>query len=482
MSRRWSLLVVTPSRAHPFDIPTGRTLLVGRSRHAQLVLDEHGVAERHLSLVPRDEGLRLELPSGAGAVRVNDVVVSAATVLEVGDEVGLGPCSLVVLPGEVPVRPKVRLGSHDALMMQLSDALVRGGRSRPVGLVLVGLPHLNAAARQALVRRLFEESQRIDSTVRWSEYAPDVLGAVVAEVAPSKWNELLQDLTAAAGQRARVGASHSSVDGLGTEQLIEVAMEQLIDEGQGRDEPAFFDAGMVRLVAKAETLAARPGAVLLSGPSGSGRRTLARLMARSAGVELRVVRELQTTGGSLLVEDAQLFEPTKLAAWAHARTVAGERTFLVSTGFISGLALHLAVPGLAARPGDVVPLAETFLAQARRRVGRPRLALGSEALGLLEAYGWPGNVRELRNVMVRAARAAVRDEVGRDALPEALVQGGPTESLKGALRATERELMLEALSRTRWNVSAAAVRLGLPRRTVVYRMKKLGLRRPARST
>jgi transcriptional regulator with GAF, ATPase, and Fis domain len=48
------------------------------------------------------------------------------------------------------------------------------------------------------------------------------------------------------------------------------------------------------------------------------------------------------------------------------------------------------------------------------------------------------------------------------------------------MKAAERELLLEALARTRWNVTAAASRLGVPRRTVVYRMGKLGLKRPAR--
>ena len=67
-----------------------------------------------------------------------------------------------------------------------------------------------------------------------------------------------------------------------------------------------------------------------------------------------------------------------------------------------------------------------------------------------------------------------------DALPERLTHEAPAESLRGALKATERELLLEALGRTRWNVTAAATRLGLPRRTVVYRMSRLGLKRPAR--
>jgi DNA-binding NtrC family response regulator len=125
-------------------------------------------------------------------------------------------------------------------------------------------------------------------------------------------------------------------------------------------------------------------------------------------------------------------------------------------------------------------LAEAFLARARLVLGRPRLHLGPEAQALLRAWWWPGNVRELKNVVFRAARAAVRDEVGRDSLPATITAAAPAQSLKGAMRAAEREVLLEALARTRWNVTAAASRLGMPRRTVVYRMARLGLRRPAR--
>jgi transcriptional regulator with AAA-type ATPase domain len=140
----------------------------------------------------------------------------------------------------------------------------------------------------------------------------------------------------------------------------------------------------------------------------------------------------------------------------------------------------LALPPLYARPSEVPVMAEAFLAQARVLLGRPRLHLAPEALPLLTAFRWPGNVLELRNVMFRAARAAVRDEVGKDSLPLALSSIAPVENLRGAMESAERELLLEALSRTRWNVSAAAGRLGMARRTVVYRMQRLGLKRPAR--
>ena len=99
---------------------------------------------------------------------------------------------------------------------------------------------------------------------------------------------------------------------------------------------------------------------------------------------------------------------------------------------------------------------------------------------MLQAWRWPGNVRELANVLARAARAAVRDELGRDALPSQLSIEAPADDFRGAMESAERELLLETLARTRWNVSAAATRLGMPRRTIVHRMAKLGLKRPAR--
>ena len=70
--------------------------------------------------------------------------------------------------------------------------------------------------------------------------------------------------------------------------------------------------------------------------------------------------------------------------------------------------------------------------------------------------------------------------IGRDALPTRLSTEAPADDFKGAMQSAEREVLLETLARTRWNVTAAATRLGMPRRTIVHRMAKLGLKRPAR--
>jgi sigma-54-dependent transcriptional regulator len=168
--------------------------------------------------------------------------------------------------------------------------------------------------------------------------------------------------------------------------------------------------------------------------------------------------------------------PEALTLVASARG----RVLATSSKVPRGFEAVLQVPPLHARPLDVPAMADAFLGRARVVLGRPRLHLGPDALPLLASWAWPGNVRELKNVMFRAARAAVRDEVSRDSLPGALSALAPREDLRGAMLTAEREALLDALARTRWNVTAAATRLGMPRRTLVYRMARLGLKRPAR--
>ena len=134
------------------------------------------------------------------------------------------------------------------------------------------------------------------------------------------------------------------------------------------------------------------------------------------------------------------------------------------------------LPPLRQRAGDIGPLVDHFF----RGAGRDPIELPMALVARWETERWPGNVRELANVLAHAARAAVRDEIGRDALPARMSTETPADDFRGAMKSAEREVLLETLARTRWNVSAAATRLGMPRRTIVHRMAKLGLKRPAR--
>jgi DNA-binding NtrC family response regulator len=115
--------------------------------------------------------------------------------------------------------------------------------------------------------------------------------------------------------------------------------------------------------------------------------------------------------------------------------------------------------------------------------------LSAEARSTIARYDWPGNVRELKNAIERASMISATDEVHRSSLPAAIthetIRGANAGSirsmdLRGSLKMAERDALLKTLAGTRWNVTQAAKRLGLPRRTVVYRMSRLGLRRPGR--
>lgn len=488
---RWSLLVVTPARTWPVELVAGRTTVVGRGASATVDLRHPSVSERHVSVVARDEGLLLEVLRGAGEVWLNDVPLSGQALVQPGDEVRLGEARLVAMA--VPALPaaRPRLATHDELMTHLEEELQRAGLARPVAVVLVSAPALNVAARQALTRRVVDDVAKAGIVATWGEVAGDLLLAVLPEAGSRQLADVTARLPGVAGPRAKVVVATSPQDGFDAETLVGAAWARLLDSGDEGLEPTWADPVTVRLAALMESdgLVEGEGHVCVVGPGGAGRRTLLGVLARVAGVPLREVSAtdmpaldaaLSTGRGEwLLVREVDSLPPE-----AVAELVKRVKTRLLVTARRApapGLfEVVVEVPPLHARPLDVAALAEVFVARARRLLGRPRLTLGAEARSLLGAWRWPGNVRELENALLRAARLSVRDEVGRDSLPERLSAGAPAEDYRGALKAAEREVLLEALARTRWNVTAAATRLGMPRRTVVHRMAKLGLKRPSR--
>jgi DNA-binding protein Fis len=474
---RWSALVTTPERIFPVELSTSRPSVVGRGRASLIDLNDPGVAERHLSLVVRDDGVVVELLRGGGEVRLNEVHLSASTVLRAGDCLSLGASSLTIVAHAETGWVMPTLLSGDALMTRLRDELERAGARRLVCLVLVNVPALNVAARQVLLRRVMEAVAGVNIVASWGEVTSDLLGVVLPEVEKNVLTALETNLPAVAGPRAKVAFAMSRRDGFEADALLEAAFERLIGPVQGR-EPVLVDPVMVRL---ASVAAGARLPLLVYGPSGSGRATLARFAAAvqlevNAGDSVALEAALEAEGPVLVREVSRLERSAVDALLARA----GARLLATADRPVAGFASVIEVPGLSARREDILPLAEQFLSEARIRLGRPKLMLGPEARQALASWRWPGNVRELRNVMVWAAKASVRDEVGPDALPARLSAQAPADDFRGALRSAERELLLEALARTQWNVTAAAARLGLARRTVVFRMSKLGLKRPAR--
>jgi formate hydrogenlyase transcriptional activator len=141
------------------------------------------------------------------------------------------------------------------------------------------------------------------------------------------------------------------------------------------------------------------------------------------------------------------------------------------------------VPALRERPEDIPLLVRYFTREAARRMNRRVTWIASTAMAALTAYAWPGNIRELQNFVERSVIRSADDEL-RVPLSE-LNQGigvADRPSGRGTLEDAERAHIVATLKATEWVISGprgAATRLGLNRSTLQFRMKKLGIERPA---
>jgi DNA-binding NtrC family response regulator len=126
--------------------------------------------------------------------------------------------------------------------------------------------------------------------------------------------------------------------------------------------------------------------------------------------------------------------------------------------------IELALPPLAARVDDILPLAEHFLGDAAK--------LSAEARTALLDYGWPGNVRELKNAIQRASLLC-RDATIQPADLGLVVRTAPPRPLVAP--EPDRATIEAALARANGVISQAAADLGLSRQALYRRIEKLGI-------
>jgi formate hydrogenlyase transcriptional activator len=107
----------------------------------------------------------------------------------------------------------------------------------------------------------------------------------------------------------------------------------------------------------------------------------------------------------------------------------------------------------------------------------------SKTMDALVGYAWPGNVRELQNLIERAVIRSMGDhlDVPVSAIDEGIGTAG-RRGVHGTLEEAERAYILGVVKETGWVLGGprgAATRLGLNRSTLQFKMKKLGIARPA---
>ncbi|NDQ56249.1 MAG: sigma-54-dependent Fis family transcriptional regulator [Acidipila sp.] len=206
---------------------------------------------------------------------------------------------------------------------------------------------------------------------------------------------------------------------------------------------------------------------------------------------LRVIeeRQFERVGGTQAIEvDSRIVCATNrdLHAAVAGKTFREDLYFRIS-------AVPITIPPLRERGADVQLLAEHFLEKFRRELAKPGLRLTEDAKERLAAYPWPGNIRELQNTIERAVLLAdgetldaadlrlpaarpTATEIPAGALDEGFSWEGTLDEVSGRAVAHVEKFKIETVLREcRWNKTRAAEKLGVSYKTLLNKIKALGL-------
>ncbi len=148
--------------------------------------------------------------------------------------------------------------------------------------------------------------------------------------------------------------------------------------------------------------------------------------------------------------------------------------------------IELRMPAVRERREDIPLFVDAILEKLAAAVGAKKPHVSPEAMEALSRYDFPGNVRELENVLERALALSSNDEITledlqltppavSDELPTAAAGANGKYPLQDYLDRVEKDAILEALEKTRFNRTAAAKLLGITFRSMRYRMERLGI-------
>jgi hydrogenase-4 transcriptional activator len=152
--------------------------------------------------------------------------------------------------------------------------------------------------------------------------------------------------------------------------------------------------------------------------------------------------------------------------------------------------IRIHVPPLRERREEIPHLSTYFLREALERLGKPDVHLSPDARDAFSRYWWPGNVRQLKNEIQRAVALSAPGgtiepvhlslEIGATKLPSLAPSPSPAiapaaASLASAVEQIERDLIRSALDRSHGNISESARALGLTRRGLYLKLRRLGL-------
>jgi len=442
----------------------------GGSRARVLVADDEDAARSGMQTLLMQEGFDVVLAEdGSSAVArfeedgadvvVTDLRMPGLNGLEVLRRVReIDPDAIVILATSfADVETAVR-AMHDGAEHYLT---------KPVQfdeLVLVinrALQRRNLKREATELRARLKEKLRFDNIVGQSPAIQEVF-KVIEQVAPSKASVLI-----------------TGESGTGKELVA-----QAIHENSARASAPFVK---LHCAALAET-------ILESELFGHEKGSFTGAVGRREG------RFKQADGGTLFLDEIGEISPAiqvKLLRFLQERTferVGGNETVKVDVRIIAATNRDLAaevaagkfredlyyrlnvvnvdMPPLRARPSDLLPLANHFLARFAKENGKRIEGFAEDALGRIASYRWPGNIRELENVIERSVVLCDGPMLTAKHLPAGVgaVAKGAIRIPGSTLEEVERHLILATLEACGGRTSAAAQMLDISVRKIQYKL------------
>lgn len=514
------------------DLLPNYVLGIGSGATADVRIEVPNVSPEQATLTWNGEQLVLEDLGGEAGVEVNGNPTMGSTRVNPGDEIKIGPASLIVNIALAPQTKGRRSLTHPEFVERLGEELARAGRAgRHTCLMMLKSKSGDGSRLAAAALSSFRGGDIVGT------YAHDEIEFLLPDTPPSIASVVVERLIAhASADGAHVGLAVAPADGLTAERLVRAARDALalavetdeticrvgntpVASPTGANSDAHTEATK-RVVSEVTQAAEQEQSMLLVGEPNSGKRTYARLYheksQRSAGpfvtiqcaslVDPEALKHAfgegddvdsceaeRAQGGTLLLEDVgdlplqgqrrllRLFEQGSEDYNVIATTHRDLSALCQVGAFLRDLHDKLAsvkviVPALRMRAESIVPLAQNF-AQRYNADASTDIKLSPGAIEKMRGYAWPGNVLELQNAMERAVALADGGEILAEHLP-----GDATDSGEGRLRehvgSIERDAIIKALADNNYNQTHAAKLLGISRRALIYKMEKYGLKAP----
>ncbi|HEY0709186.1 MAG TPA: sigma 54-interacting transcriptional regulator [Polyangia bacterium] len=464
LGERHRLLVWLGETAEVWKLPPSGNLLIGRGANADLRIDFVTISRQHARMVIEPGVVRLSDLGSQNGTRVNGERVTSERQLQYGDIIGFG----------------------DTIAVFLEDSGASAGPLRE-------MPERSTLPPEPTEEQSFQIGDR---TVLVADPAMKHVYTQLGRLAQSDLSVLLRGETGT-GKEVAAGALHAW-SRRAKEPFIAIncaALPESIAESElfGHTRGAFSGATADR-------------AGLIEAASG-GTIFLDEIGDLSLPVQGKLLRVLETRRLTRLGSVQERPVDIRVVAATHRDLGVGvkEGWFRQDLFFRLNVAM-VVLPPLRMRRRDIPLLANSFLQAACEHVGRPPLVMSDLAMERLQAYSFPGNVRELKNLMDYLAAAVPENVVTPEHLRDRLegtsdyehtapidqLNGPMGGSLGGAVapatggvgalqalvestREHERKQIQAALAATGGNKTKAAKLLGVPLRTFMEKIKRLGL-------